>query len=254
MYLTRFDQIIAVGLMIMSPAAYCMCVSASASGPDDEAYVLQNTCSYAVNVKYTFSDSKPFSGTYTTLQANQSTFEQAKQTETARYYECAVPGVPQTLKGGCIGGKSKKGNYGEHAAKSSEEVENRKAAKEKEERDRVEAEEAAEAAKAAEVAAAAEAAATAEQQRQEADIAQLVNQAQRSGSLTPKIIPSGASKPAASMNTLMTQIQQMQQPAQSRQITPVKAPAPSTQKQELTPIYRGFCAEYESLASYKCKR
>lgn len=78
------------------------CVEQNFSSQSNGQFVLKNTCNYAINLKYIFSSSKPFSGAYTTLQPNQMTFETGKQGETIRFNVCPVPQIPQTLDGGCI--------------------------------------------------------------------------------------------------------------------------------------------------------
>ncbi|MCH7306334.1 hypothetical protein MMP74_18470 [Acinetobacter sp. NIPH 1869] len=78
------------------------CIEQNFSSQPNGQFVLKNTCNYAINLKYIFSSSKPFSGTYSTLQPNQVTFETGKQGENVKYYMCPVPQTPQSLDGGCI--------------------------------------------------------------------------------------------------------------------------------------------------------
>jgi len=78
------------------------CVEQNFSMRSDGQFALKNICNYAINVKYIFSASKPFSGTYTTLRPNEVTFATGKQGESVKYYMCPVPQTPQTLDGGCI--------------------------------------------------------------------------------------------------------------------------------------------------------
>lgn len=78
------------------------CIQQQFPTSSKEKYSLKNTCDYPVNIKYIFSSSKPFSGTYTTLRPNQETVETARKDETFRYFVCTAPEVPQSLDGGCI--------------------------------------------------------------------------------------------------------------------------------------------------------
>jgi hypothetical protein len=87
-------------LLLLSPSCFA-CIVQDFSDSDG-GYALKNSCNYAVNVKYIFSESKPFSGSYTTLQAGQRTAERAKKNEGFRYYECRYPEVPQSMTGGCV--------------------------------------------------------------------------------------------------------------------------------------------------------
>ena len=72
--------------------------------PDNskDIFVLRNTCNNMINIKYTFSESKPFSGTYTTLRPREKTFETGKGKEKIKFNYCTFPKVPQTLEKGCI--------------------------------------------------------------------------------------------------------------------------------------------------------
>jgi hypothetical protein len=151
-------------LTILCHESFAACVAQEFSGKDGDSYVLKNTCTYLINVKYMFSESKPFSGTYTTLRAGEKTFESAKTSESARYYQCKFPGVPQTLNGGCVGGENANGIYGEIAA--SDQAEKTRAAEEKRRKDETDA-------------------ATAEATRQQAEIDALLSSAQANGSLKP---------------------------------------------------------------------
>jgi len=64
---------------------------------------LQNTCNKAVNLKYLYSISKPFSEAYTTLQPSQKTLHTAdKKGEKIYFTACYHPATPQTAYGGCI--------------------------------------------------------------------------------------------------------------------------------------------------------
>ena len=78
------------------------CIEQNFSMRSDGQFALRNTCNYPINLKYTLSSSKPFAGTYTTLQPNQATFETGKIDEKIRFQMCPVPKVPQSLDGGCI--------------------------------------------------------------------------------------------------------------------------------------------------------
>ncbi len=62
---------------------------------------LMNSCNYPVNVKYTFSKSKPMSGTYTTLQPGSTTLESANQPEEIVFNVCRFPSTPISQHGGC---------------------------------------------------------------------------------------------------------------------------------------------------------
>lgn len=99
--MSRIAVQLAVAVANLLPAAYSgACVMRDVA--DDGSFTLKNDCPHAVNVKYTFSSSKPFSGTYTTLQPGARTAERAMPDEDYAFYECAWPAVPQTLKGGCV--------------------------------------------------------------------------------------------------------------------------------------------------------
>jgi len=78
------------------------CVEQNFSMRSDGQFTLRNTCNYPINLKYIFSSSKPFSGTYTTLKPTEMTFETGKQGENVKFYMCPVPQTPQSLDGGCI--------------------------------------------------------------------------------------------------------------------------------------------------------
>lgn len=78
------------------------CLQQNFSMHSNGKFSLKNICNYPINLKYTFSTSKQFSGAYTTLQPTQSTFETANQNEQFKYNMCPVPQTPQTLDGGCI--------------------------------------------------------------------------------------------------------------------------------------------------------
>jgi hypothetical protein len=78
------------------------CIEQNFSMRSDGQFALRNTCNYPINLKYTLSSSKPFAGTYITLQPNQVTFETGKIYEKIRFQMCPVPKVPQSLDGGCI--------------------------------------------------------------------------------------------------------------------------------------------------------
>lgn len=64
-------------------------------------YTLQNICNDSVNLKYTFDRSKPFAGTYVTLQPKQETFETANLNEKYKFLACIFPGVPTAINGKC---------------------------------------------------------------------------------------------------------------------------------------------------------
>lgn len=64
-------------------------------------YNLQNICKDAINLKYTFTRSKPFAGTYVTLQPNQETFETANKDEKYKFMACIFPEVPSAINGKC---------------------------------------------------------------------------------------------------------------------------------------------------------
>lgn len=78
------------------------CVEQNFSRQSNGKFALRNSCNFAINLKYTFSISKTFSGTYTTLRPNEMTFETGKENEKIKFMMCPVPKVPQTLDGGCI--------------------------------------------------------------------------------------------------------------------------------------------------------
>lgn len=78
------------------------CVEQNFSRQSNGKFALRNICNFAINLKYTFSISKTFSGTYTTLRPNEMTFETGKENEKIKFMMCPVPKVPQTLDGGCI--------------------------------------------------------------------------------------------------------------------------------------------------------
>lgn len=78
------------------------CVEQNFSMRSDNKFTLKNTCDYAINVKYIFSISKPFHGTYTTLRPNETTLEMGSENEKVSYYMCPAPKIPQSLKGLCI--------------------------------------------------------------------------------------------------------------------------------------------------------
>lgn len=66
-----------------------------------KGFKLKNICKVAVNLKFTFSKSKPFSDVYTTLQPNESTFSDASEEEQYVFYSCFSPNIPQTINGAC---------------------------------------------------------------------------------------------------------------------------------------------------------
>ena len=68
----------------------------------NHTFKLKNSCGYPINVLYTFSKSKPFSGGYITLRPNEETFETSDADETIDGWACKFPGVPQSLKGECM--------------------------------------------------------------------------------------------------------------------------------------------------------
>lgn len=68
----------------------------------DGGFTLKNNCSYTVNILYKFSQSKPMTGGYVTLQPGENTFNVAKSGESYEMKYCKFPGVPQSLTGGCI--------------------------------------------------------------------------------------------------------------------------------------------------------
>lgn len=78
------------------------CVEQNFSSQSNGKFALKNTCRFPINLKYTFSSSKPLHGTYITLQPNQLTFETGNANEKIIFYMCPVPKTPQTLNGGCI--------------------------------------------------------------------------------------------------------------------------------------------------------
>lgn len=69
---------------------------------NDEKFKLINKCNQPVNLKYTFSKSNPFSGTYSTIESGKLTFNEATADEDITFYACFFPSVPQTLKGKCL--------------------------------------------------------------------------------------------------------------------------------------------------------
>ena len=79
-------------------ARSCAVKKDSSSNP---TYTLQNICKDAINLKYTFTRSKPFAGTYVTLQPNQETFETANQDEKYKYLACFFPKAPSAIGGRC---------------------------------------------------------------------------------------------------------------------------------------------------------
>lgn len=83
---------------IEESAVECITKKDSASS---ETYTLQNICNDAINLKYTFNRSKPFAGTYVTLQPKQETFETANQDEKYKFLACIFPGVPTAINGKC---------------------------------------------------------------------------------------------------------------------------------------------------------
>lgn len=78
------------------------CIRKSYSKGIDGKFSLENTCTHMLNIKYTFSKSKPLSGTYSTLRPGQVTLEAAATEETFKYVACDFPTVPQDMNGGCI--------------------------------------------------------------------------------------------------------------------------------------------------------
>lgn len=78
------------------------CVQQNFSSYSNGQFALANTCNYAINIKYMFSVSAPFSGTYTTLQPKGHTFMRGNSEELVVFSYCPTPKVPQTLQGGCI--------------------------------------------------------------------------------------------------------------------------------------------------------
>lgn len=78
------------------------CIQQNFSMHSNNKFSLKNICDYPINVKYTFSSSKPLSGTYTTLPPGQSTFETGHKGEVIKYRMCPLPKVPQSLNGACI--------------------------------------------------------------------------------------------------------------------------------------------------------
>lgn len=72
--------------------------------PDNskDVFVIRNACNNIINIKYTYSKSKPFSGTYTTLRPREQTFETGKGEEKIKFNYCIFPQVPQTLEDGCV--------------------------------------------------------------------------------------------------------------------------------------------------------
>lgn len=79
--------------------AWASCVAQDFAG---DYFYLKNTCSHAINIKYTFSESRQIAGQYTTLRPNERTFDKAKNTEGHKYYYCKFPEIPQNLHGDCI--------------------------------------------------------------------------------------------------------------------------------------------------------
>ena len=79
-------------------ARSCVVKKDSSTNP---TYTLQNICKDAINLKYTFTRSKPFAGTYVTLQPNQETFETANKDEKYKFMACIFPEVPSAINGKC---------------------------------------------------------------------------------------------------------------------------------------------------------
>ncbi len=184
------------------------CAVQEFSDTSGESYVLKNSCAYSINIKYVFDKSRPFSGTYTTLRPGEKTFDAAKTSETARYYECRVPGIPQTINGICAGGKDSFGNY--RQINASDEAEKKKIAEEEKKR-QTEKE-----------------AATEEARKQQAEIESLVNSAKTSGSLKPdysKVAPDNTN--SMSMTDAVTQLMNMKAAQQTADNRPQQQPSAS---------------------------
>ncbi len=78
------------------------CVQQNFSNYRDGKFALANTCNHLINIKYMFSVSAPFSGTYTTLKPKEHTLQRGNEDERVIFSYCPFPKVPQTLQGGCI--------------------------------------------------------------------------------------------------------------------------------------------------------
>lgn len=78
-------------------APHCVGITSSNS-----RIYLRNTCNQAINIKYVFTKSKPFSGNYSTLQPGGRIFDGAMNNEGYQYVACFVPAVPQSINGGCV--------------------------------------------------------------------------------------------------------------------------------------------------------
>ncbi|MCX5466183.1 hypothetical protein [Acinetobacter nematophilus] len=81
------------------------CISLNVIDPIQGVFNLKNICSFKVNLKYTLSQSQVFSGTYTTLLPNESTFVTGKKDERADFIICEFPDIPEKIGGNCIGTK-----------------------------------------------------------------------------------------------------------------------------------------------------
>ncbi len=227
MYLNWRPVLAALGLMLLSSTASSMCIAPVSVGDKDGSYVLKNTCSYVVNVKYTFSDSRPMSGTYSTLPPGHSTFDQARQSESAQFYECVFPAVPQTIRGKCVGGGA--GNFGERGPISDDQ------AKERIEQETIQN-------------------ALAEQQRQDAEIEQMVIEAERSGSMNVPTIPSSPRSDAVSINVFMQQLQSQKQPSSRTDSSGLNQPISYCPLNGSTSTPCVICPMNERLGSGKCRR
>ena len=78
------------------------CIQKSFNNNNDK-FSFINKCGKSVNLKYTFSQSKPFSDVYTTLRAGEKTFDEANNEEQYDFYSCYAPRIPQTIHGDCVG-------------------------------------------------------------------------------------------------------------------------------------------------------
>jgi len=92
-----FCRAVLWGLLLATPAL-ADCVSQHF---EQDYFYLKNTCGQPINIKYTFSESRQFSGTHTTLRPGERTFDKAKKSEGYKYSYCNFPEVPQSINGGC---------------------------------------------------------------------------------------------------------------------------------------------------------
>ena len=69
---------------------------------NDGKFKLANKCNQSVNLKFTYSRSKPFAGVYSTIENNKSTFDEGYEDEDVAFYACFAPSAPQSLNGKCF--------------------------------------------------------------------------------------------------------------------------------------------------------